>query len=96
MGPIPWTWVVSAARLPGHALALGTAIWHVAFRRRTARVSISISRMSTLFEVDRATISRGLAALEKIGLVRVLRRPGRKPDVELLRAPLDPKALNGV
>lgn len=81
-GPIPWAWLESAMALPGRALHVGIHVWLMAGITRSSMVSVNLSRMP----VDRSAASRGLAALEAVGLVNVRRRPGRKPVVTLLIA----------
>jgi hypothetical protein len=51
--------------------------------KRTADIPLSLSRLREL-GVNRFAAARGLAALEKAGLVAVLRHRGRKPVVTLL------------
>jgi hypothetical protein len=84
-GPLPWSWIVRAGALPGKALHLGLTLWQEAGCRGSRVVSANQSTIATEFACDRATIYRGLHALEEAGLVRVVEsRPGRKLVVELL------------
>lgn len=80
-GPIPLAWLTRAAALPGKALAVGIAIWHRVGLKRTRMVRLSLSSVEKLFGVQRDAARRGLAALEKAGLVSVQRRPGCAPQV---------------
>ena len=82
-GPIPWTWLETAMRLPGKALHVGVAIWFHAGLQRRGDVALSLTSFERL-GFDRTTASRGLTTLERAGLVRVERHPGRKPIVTLL------------
>jgi hypothetical protein len=91
-GPIPMSWLTIAASLPGKALQVAVGIWYWAGIKRTREIALSISWLSNL-RVDRFSGYRGLAALEKAGLVSVVRHPGRKPIVTLLDAsPNDARA----
>ncbi|MBY0459806.1 MAG: hypothetical protein K2V38_21010 [Gemmataceae bacterium] len=83
-GPIPWRWVEVAAPLPGKALAVGIAAWREAGCRKCRTVPLNLSGLA----VPRRTAQRGLAELERAGLVSVNRRKGRPPLVTLLPAPL--------
>ena len=66
--------------LPGRALAVGIACWFEAGIAGKREISVNLSRVG----VERTAASRGLAALERAGLVQVERRPGRKPLVRVI------------
>jgi hypothetical protein len=83
-GPIPMPWLRRAASQPGKALAVGIEVLHLVGMKKTMRVALNLSRMRDA-GVSRWTASRGLAALEKAGLVAVKRHPGRRPVVTVLR-----------
>ena len=82
-GPIPWQWLTKAAQQSGRALHVGLALWFWAGIKRSGQVALSISRLSML-GVSRFAAYRGLAALERVGLVAVHRQRGRKPIVTIL------------
>jgi hypothetical protein len=82
-GPIPLTWLSVACRLGGKALHVAIAIWFRAGVTRSREVLLSLSQGAE-FGFDRFAGSRGLAALERAGLVAVDRRTGRKPIVTIL------------
>jgi hypothetical protein len=86
-GPIPWTWLSAAARLPGQALAVGLAVWLRGGIAKSAEVRLSLSGLDSEMGVKRDAARRGLAALERAGLVHVTRGLGRKPRVTLLPGP---------
>jgi hypothetical protein len=86
-GPIPWDWLQVAMGLPGHALHVGLALWHQAFLCGGGAV---VSHSATAMEkwgVSRYAAMRGLAELERAGLVSVDRHSGRKARVTILPAP---------
>jgi hypothetical protein len=85
-GPIPWSWLTLAARLPGKALQVGLALWFRSGLTKSSTVSLSLSSLKESLSVHRDAARRGLAALEQAELVRVKRRPGRKPQVTILPA----------
>jgi hypothetical protein len=83
-GPIPWVWLSRAAQCPGRALHVALMFWFQAgLLKKTADVPLSLSRLRNL-GTSRFAAARGLAALEKAGLVAVIRHRGRKPVVTLL------------
>lgn len=88
-GPIPWAWIRLAAGLPGQALAVGLALWLKARLAKSAEVGFSLSRSEELVGVKRDAASRGLDALERAGLISVVRGPGRMPRVTILPPPGD-------
>lgn len=85
-GPIPWAWVERAARLPGRAWHVGTAIWFEAFVTKSRTIALSGERLCEL-GVSRHQKSDALKALERAGLIAIDQAPGCSPRVTLL----DPK-----
>ena len=83
-GPIPLAWLETAAQLPGKALAVGMALWHLAGLRRTQQhLSLSTERLAS-FGVSKYAKDRALRHLIAAGLVTVDRKKGRSPRVSLL------------
>jgi hypothetical protein len=83
-GPIPWSWVETAAVLPGKALAVGLAVWREAGCVRSRTATLNLSRLPA--GIPRRTAQRALRALEGAGLVAVARLPGHALRVTLLDA----------
>src|SRR5262245_40657685 len=65
-GPIPWSWIVAAAALPGRALLVGLCLWRLVGAMKSDTVSFGNSDLRPL-GLDRATKSRALRALERAG-----------------------------
>ena len=82
-GPIPWHWLGAAGRLPGKTLHVGIALWHLAGFKCSRNVRWEPATAATL-GVGRHAAYRGLAALERAGLVFVDRRNGCCPVVTIL------------
>jgi hypothetical protein len=82
-GPIPWNWVIRASELPGKALVLGLCLWRLKGATRKDTVLLSNTELEP-FGIDRAAKSRGLAALEKAGLIKLDRKRGRWANITLL------------
>jgi len=85
-GPIPWDWLCCASALPGKALHVATALWHLAGLKNNRTVPLSGSIIREL-GIERHASYRGLKQLEKAGLVSVVRHAGRNPIVTLLELP---------
>ena len=85
-GPIPWEWLMTAARLPGHALHVAVLLWHLVGVKRSCMIRLSAKKALEL-GTSRSAAYRGLAVLERSGLVAVSRRRGRSPVVTLLESP---------
>jgi len=77
---IPGDWIAAACALGGRALRLALAIWCEAGMKRTNTVRLT-AEMERRFSVCRA--GRGLAALERAGLIRVARRKGSRPQITI-------------
>ncbi len=85
-GPIPLEWLEAAGREAGHALHVGIALWHQARLTGTAVVTSPKAFLDGM-GVNRWAVSRALMALERAGLVSVVRCVGRKPVITLRDAP---------
>lgn len=75
-GPIPWTWLTTAARLPGKSLHVSLVIWLMHFMKRSDRVLLSPKLLREM-GINRSSAYRGITWLEKAGLICVSRRRGR-------------------
>jgi DNA-binding transcriptional ArsR family regulator len=85
-GPVPMSWLHAAARLPGSALAVGVALWHLAgMRGGRGDLTLSSERLAP-FGVSRHAKDRALRQLAQAGLVTVSRKRGRSPRVTLVGA----------
>ena len=82
-GPIPLTLINRATRLPGKAWHVYAAIWYLAGMKCQRTVNLSNATL-TKFNVTRVSKYRALKALEKEGLVTVVRTNGKNPQVTLL------------
>ena len=82
-GPVPGDWLQRAAALPGRALHVGLAVWHAIALERSDKARLT-SKLLLRFGVPPDAGRRGLAALEKAGLVAVVRHPGRCPIVSIV------------
>jgi len=82
-GPVPLDWLRRAAELPGCALAVGLALWflHGCMNQPTVKLT---RQTLELFGVKRQAGYLGLKNLEKSGLIRADRHPGRCPIVTIL------------
>ncbi len=82
-GPIPWSWLVAAGQLKGHALQIGLVLWFEAGCRSSRTVRLRHS-LAAQFGCHRDTVLRAVRELELAGLISVVRRPGRSLQVTLL------------
>jgi hypothetical protein len=85
-GPIPWSWIETATRLPGKALAVGLLVWREAQARHRTTVRITFAKAAKL-GMHPDTARRALRSLEQAGLVCIAHWPGCGSDVTLLDAP---------
>ena len=87
-GPIPGAWLHRAAKLPGRALHVGLALWFLAGLEKCNNVTMTWATFAR-FGVSPDSGRRGLAALERVGLVSVERRTGCCPRVTILESPIE-------
>ena len=87
-GPVPWAWLEAAARQPGKGLHVGVVLWQLVGMKRSACVTLNLSRLGAL-GVSRYAASRGLKALRAAGLVRFEGRSGRAARVTVLDVSAD-------
>jgi hypothetical protein len=81
-GPIPLTWLTTAAQLPGKALSVGLALWFLRGCQKRATVRLTRQTLEQ-FGVSRKAGYRGLELLEAAGLVEARRHVGRSPWVTI-------------
>ncbi len=86
-GPIPLDWLRMAAMEPGKAFHVAIGLWFWAGIKRSREVPFSMSWLRKTLGVGRYSGYRGLAKLERTGLVSVVRHRGRKSVVTLLDTP---------
>lgn len=87
-GPIPMDWLYAASKASGRGRGFQVAIvlWYLSgLNHQTRTVKLSGSVL-TKMGIKRHAGYRGLAALEKAGLVHVEKHDGRAPLVTLLGA----------
>ena len=84
-GPIPWSWLQRAGRLPGRALQVAILLWKEAGCRKCRTVPFCLARATELGTHPSAA-RRGLKNLTDCGLVSVRQRPGCCSEVTLLDA----------
>jgi hypothetical protein len=85
-GPVPYTWITTAARLPGKALHVAIAMWFQAGLNDNRTVKLSPKILRDL-GIERRTGYRALKALEGAGLISIERQVGSAPQVTLLDHP---------
>lgn len=82
-GPIPGEWLQAASRQPGCAINVGLALWYLVGMDNRQPIRLTRGALGRL-GVSRHAGRRGLLALERAGLVEVVRHAGRCPMVTLL------------
>jgi hypothetical protein len=86
-GPIPLDWLARAAKIPRcNALVVGLVLFYLAGLTKDRNGLVVTIRRCKAFGLERKSVQRGLADLEKSGLVRVTRKNGRSPRVDILSA----------
>ena len=88
-GPIPWNWIIRASQLPGNALAVGLCLWRLKGATKRTDIVLSNSEVEP-FGLDRSAKSRALTELERAGLIKLQRKPGRWATVTLLENQSNP------
>ena len=83
-GPVPMSWLLTAARLPGRALHVGVLLWHWCGWKRKNEFSFSGQRCADELGVDRSTVHRALRALERANLVKITWAGSKSPIVRLV------------
>ncbi len=85
-GPIPWKWIVLAARQPGKALHVAIALWFLSGMLKSGRIKLN-NILSKTLGVTRYAKHRSLSSLEQAGLISVEQSRGKSPVVTLLDPP---------
>ncbi len=82
-GPIPLDWMGAANSLPGKAGAVGLGLWFLKGVTRSNEVKVT-GQVEKIAGCSRKSLYAGLAALERARLIRVQRKPGCRPVVEII------------
>jgi hypothetical protein len=83
-GPVQWSWIERASRLPGKSLNVGLCLWRLAGATKSKIVKLSNSEVAAL-GVDCHAKLRALKQLEAAGLIQVERHRGSFPRVTILK-----------
>ena len=83
LGPLPLHWFLPAMALPGKALHVAVALWHMYGITKCPEITVS-NVLTKRFSVRRDAKHRALRALERAGLVSVSSGKGRSSRVTLL------------
>jgi hypothetical protein len=82
-GPVPLSWLLRVAQLPGKSLHVGVAIWFLAGLKNTRDISLPNALLKR-FGINRNAKYRSLAWLERNQLIAVERHSGRNPVITIL------------
>jgi len=82
-GPIPLWWITAANQLRGKAGSVALGLWFLKGVQGSNRIKLT-SEVKQIAGCGRVAVSKGLAALEGAGLVKVHPLPGAYPEVEIL------------
>ncbi len=82
-GPIPWNWICKASKLPGKALAVALAIYHLAFILNSRTVKLQ-KKITDEMGIKRITKYRAITALQNAGLISAIIHRGRLPVITIL------------
>jgi hypothetical protein len=83
-GPVPLDWISAAAKLPGKALAVGIALWWLGGMSKGGEVKVTKTALNAL-NVSRDAYYDGLKRLEEANLITIIREPGKKAHVHIVR-----------
>lgn len=81
-GPVPLIWLIAAGELPGKTMVVGVGLWFLSGLTGSKTVKPTGKLWKSL-SISRQAAYRAIAALEKRGLVEVIRQPGCAPVVTL-------------
>lgn len=83
-GPIPIWWLNKASSLPGKALNVTLAIWWQHGMSKGGPIKLT-KKALTYFNVSRYAVRTAIDGLERMGLIRAVRRPGSRPEITVLK-----------
>ncbi|MFN9604647.1 MAG: hypothetical protein ACK6A7_14565 [Planctomycetota bacterium] len=83
-GPIPLGWLAQAAKVPRrNAVLVGLVLFYLAGLKKDRNGLVLTVRRCKPVGLERKSVQRGLADLEKSGLIRVTRTAGQSPRVDI-------------
>jgi hypothetical protein len=83
-GPIPIWWLNKASSLPGKALNVALAIWWLHGMSKGGGIKLTGKALG-FFNVSRYAVRSALDGMERLNLIRAIRRPGRRPEITVLK-----------
>jgi len=83
-GPIPIWWLNKASSLPGKALNVALAIWWLDGMSKGGGIKLTGKALGHL-NVSRYAVRSALDGMEQLNLIRAIRRPGRRPEITVLK-----------
>lgn len=87
-GPIPWSWLHAAIKLPGSAVEVGLALWHFRAVKKSLTFKTGIGDIAAFLGVSTATVRRAIDALQLAGLIERECLEGRKCLITMVEAPI--------
>lgn len=82
-GPMDWRWLCATGRVPGKALHVAVTLYLLMGLRKGTSVKLGRKHLSEI-GVSRYAAYRALKAMERAGLVAVVRQRGSAPTVTIL------------
>ena len=82
-GPISMDWLERVGQCPGKAMQVAIAIWHMVGMTGERTIKIPKAVLQKL-GVNRYALHRALPAMEKAGVISVVKRSGASPEITVL------------
>jgi hypothetical protein len=93
-GPLPLSWIMRAAALPGKAFHVSMGLWYVSGLCRSTTFPFKRS-VADDFGVSVDAVYDALKNLERAGLISVVRHKGRCPIVTILGGSVNRRVTQG-
>lgn len=87
-GPVPWDWIELAASDSSTTALVGIALWRLSGAVKSKTVRLGNSEVEDL-NISARSKTRALAALERLGLIKIQQNLGCLPIVTILDCPDD-------
>ena len=82
-GPVPYSWMAAACRLPGSGLHVASTYWYLCHRYQGPN-RYGLDALARSLEISDDTVRRALHSAEEAGLLSVVREPGCKLAVSII------------
>jgi len=87
-GPVPMSWINTAAKLGKHVLHVGICLWFIAGCEKSLQIKTTRRRIAGYCGVSVQVVGKAFVKLDRAGLIERQHKSGASSTITLIREPL--------